>query len=360
METDSDNTNSAENSRRRSREQRGSNDPATWDRGHADPRRGGRRGASLLDEGPAGPERSDGYRDRDDGYRYQQGDDRYRDGERSGGYPGPAGNDGYRGPERGGDYRGPQRSDYRDREQGDGYRGPQREDRYPEQDRSGGYPGPAGNDGYRRPERGDSYRGRHSPPAPAAGGQRPAGGPWPGGRPARADGARPNDSRPYRREDAPVARRTPTGWRVGDEEVSDLTSAMVLADLLAADLPPEGPPTPGGAAAAAAALRRHEVEPQPDVRQLQETVAQLEHALTVRVRVEQAIGVLAERHRLRPRQAFELLRSAARARGRRVLEVAGEVVDSASNPLMRIPEELAKPPAVRRRGRMSRRPQASE
>ncbi|HXZ76819.1 MAG TPA: antitermination regulator, partial [Streptosporangiaceae bacterium] len=27
-----------------------------------------------------------------------------------------------------------------------------------------------------------------------------------------------------------MARRTPTGWRVGDEEVSDLTSAMVLAD----------------------------------------------------------------------------------------------------------------------------------
>src|SRR4030081_2821312 len=34
-----------------------------------------------------------------------------------------------------------------------------------------------------------------------------------------------------------VARRTPTGWRVGGEEVPDLTSAMVLADLLAADLP---------------------------------------------------------------------------------------------------------------------------
>jgi hypothetical protein len=48
----------------------------------------------------------------------------------------------------------------------------------------------------------------------------------------------------------PVARRTATGWRVGDEEVSDLTSAMVLADLLAADLPPEGPPTPGSPAEA--------------------------------------------------------------------------------------------------------------
>ncbi len=151
----------------------------------------------------------------------------------------------------------------------------------------------------------------------------------------------------------PVARRTPTGWRVGDEEVSDLTSAMVLADLLAADLPPEGPPTPGSTAAAGSGPA-HRVE-HVDVRKLQETITQLEHALAVRVRVEQAIGVLAERHRLRPRQAFELLRSAARARGRRVLEVAGEVVDSASNPLLRIPEELAKPPATLRRGRNARR-----
>jgi hypothetical protein len=145
---------------------------------------------------------------------------------------------------------------------------------------------------------------------------------------------------------------------VGDEEVSDLTSAMVLADLLAADLPAEGPPTPGGPAAPAASSQPAEAEP-ADTQQLQETVAQLEHALTVRVRVEQAIGVLAERHRLRPRQAFELLRSAARTRGRRVLEVAGEVVDSASNPLLRIPEELAKPPVIRR-GRMSRRTRPGE
>jgi len=140
----------------------------------------------------------------------------------------------------------------------------------------------------------------------------------------------------------PVARRTATGWRVGDEEVSDLTSAMVLADLLAADLPTQAMPAVG-------ALAAGDGEP-PDAKRLQETVAQLEHALTARVRVEQAIGVLAERHRLRPRQAFELLRSVARARGRRVMEIATEVVDSATNPLLRIPEELAKPPVTRRRG----------
>jgi ANTAR domain-containing protein len=156
----------------------------------------------------------------------------------------------------------------------------------------------------------------------------------------------------------PIA-RTAGGWRVGDEEVSDLTSAMVLADLLAADLPTESMPAIRSAPPARERQRRpgrrpqHELQAElPDAQRLRQTVAQLEHALTARVRVEQAIGVLAERHRLHPRQAFELLRSAARARGRRVLEIATDVVDSASNPLLRIPEELAKPPSTRRRGRM--------
>jgi ANTAR domain len=218
----------------------------------------------------------------------------------------------------------------------DGYRGPRRGS-----GRGAGLAdaGPGGQ------QRAEGYRGRHSQPAASSDGRRP-------GTPGDGSGQ-------YRLADPPVARRTPTGWRVGDEEVSDLTSAMVLADLLAADLPAEGPPTPGGPAAPAAARQRAGTEPS-DVRQLQETVAQLEHALTVRVRVEQAIGVLAERHRLRPRQAFELLRSAARSRGRRVLEVAGEVVDSASNPLLRLPEELAKAPAARRRGRAPRRPQPGD
>ena len=210
-----------------------------------------------------------------------------------------------------------------------------------------------------------------------------------------------------------VARRTPTGWRVGDEEVPDLTSAMVLADILAAELSAEEqaeldaasapPPAPRDAAshnigqlggvssppppaertspadsgapgvrargpvsrpgalraeetpfgpADAAALR--EAEQFREAEQLKETVAQLERALTVRVRVEQAIGVLAERHRIRPRQAFELLRSASRARGQRIMETAGQVIASATNPLLRLPEELAKPPMPRRLPRRSR------
>ncbi len=189
------------------------------------------------------------------------------------------------------------------------------------------------------------------------------------------------DERPTGPQDA-VARRTPTGWRVGDDEVPDLTSAMVLADLLAADLPSEEQwqasaamagilqdaaaqaaqpqPASGGHGAGANATaadgtgaqgaRKRRARaggaktPPADTEQLKETVAQLERALTVRVRVEQAIGVLAERHKLRPRQAFELLRSAARARGARVSQTAVEVVASATNPLLRIPEELARQP----------------
>lgn len=183
--------------------------------------------------------------------------------------------------------------------------------------------------------------------------QRHRGGPGPAQPPGRSrntDGREDSDPDVISPAGTPVAWRTASGWKVGDEEVSDLTSAMVLADLLAADLPPSPPPGTAG----------HQDAGPADARKLQETVAQLEHALTVRVRVEQAIGVLAERHRLRPRQAFELLRSAARVRGRRVLEVAGEVVESATNPLLRIPEELSRPPAPRRRGRIPRHSLSSE
>ncbi len=196
--------------------------------------------------------------------------------------------------------------------------------------------------------------------------------------------------------------RTPTGWRVGDEELPDLTSAMVLADILNAELTadeqaeldaagasaapaapsasqqdaagrnagliadtqPPAPPArdyhsePRGRRAsrrgAHRASSRGGVADRAEAEQLKETVAQLERALTVRVRVEQAIGVLAERHRIRPRQAFELLRSASRARGQRIMETASQVIASATNPLLRLPDELAKPPMPRRMPRRSR------
>jgi hypothetical protein len=171
-------------------------------------------------------------------------------------------------------------------------------------------------------------------------------------------------------EDA-VLRRTPDGWRVGADDVPDLTCAMVLADLFAAEFAaddgagppaapdgPDAPDAPDGQSRQAQATGTqadpHESSAD-EARRLRATVSQLQHALTARIRVEQAIGVLAERHRIRPRQAFEQLRSAARNRGRRVIDIAADVVASASNPLLQLPEELARPRSGSRHGSRQRR-----
>lgn len=167
-----------------------------------------------------------------------------------------------------------------------------------------------------------------------------------------------------------VVRRTRDGWRVDGAEIGDLTSAMVLADLLSAELaaasggPGEaeanaarskpGPAAEDGADTSPAGSGTANVSPAGtgDTSRLRATIHQLEHALTARVRVEQAIGVLAERHRIQPRQAFEQLRAAARNRGRRVIDIASDVVASATNPLLQLPDELSRP----RSGRQARRP----
>jgi len=162
-------------------------------------------------------------------------------------------------------------------------------------------------------------------------------------------------------EDGIVLRRSGQGWQVGPEQMADLTSAMVLADLLAADL---GPPTPRPAAPPAESDAAESDADESDADQaarLAVTVAQLEHALAARVRVEQSIGVLAERHRLQPRQAFDLLRQAARSRGQKVIEIAEAVVNSASNPLLPLPEELARQQRpARRRGPSPRHVRAGQ
>jgi hypothetical protein len=176
-----------------------------------------------------------------------------------------------------------------------------------------------------------------------------------------------------------VVRKAERGWVVGDEKVSDLTSAMVLADLFAADqadnddttlmeaVDEDGAPRRPARATAPAPRANpsgaHRIPPgleQPsetdEAARLAVTVAQLEHALSARVRVEQAIGVLAERHRLRPREAFDLLRKASRARGARVTELAQDVVASTANPLLQLPDELSRAtPEPRQRGRLQRR-----
>ena len=198
---------------------------------------------------------------------------------------------------------------------------------------------------------------------------------------------------PHGRDDDVVVRKADRGWVVGGENVSDLTSAIVLADLFAADLAASGDTAvlegvnrndgsrPHGSQHAAprqdaarqdAARQRDGQRSAPgrhaarssggdgaeadEASRLAVTVAQLEHALASRVRVEQAIGVLAERHRLRPREAFDLLRGAARSRGQRITEMAQDVVASTANPLLRLPDELArKLPEQRPRGRSLRR-----
>jgi AmiR/NasT family two-component response regulator len=56
--------------------------------------------------------------------------------------------------------------------------------------------------------------------------------------------------------------------------------------------------------------------------------------------VEQAIGVLTERQHSSPRDAFERLRKVARSRGRKVHDLAKEVVMSATDPSVPLPPEL--------------------
>jgi ANTAR domain len=162
--------------------------------------------------------------------------------------------------------------------------------------------------------------------------------------------------------DDAVVRRTKDGWRVGGAELPDLTSAMVLADLLAAELAASDPAiaSPPARASRATHCDQNQADDKAkepasaETSRLRTTVGQLEHALMARVRVEQAIGVLAERHRIQPRQAFEQLRNAARSRGRRVIDIATDVVASATNPLLQLPDELSRPRTGNRHARQAR------
>jgi hypothetical protein len=125
-----------------------------------------------------------------------------------------------------------------------------------------------------------------------------------------------------------VIRQQPSGrWEVHGKTTEDLTSAMVLADLLAAEISPSSRPPKSD-------------QPLDEVGQLRLSVQQLEHALAARVVVEQAIGVLTERQGSAPRDAFERLRKVARSRGRKVHDLAREVVASATDHAVPLPPEL--------------------
>jgi hypothetical protein len=129
--------------------------------------------------------------------------------------------------------------------------------------------------------------------------------------------------------------RTAIGWEVeqGDGsvlEAEDPIVAMTLADLIAGQV---GDLIPGQRP------ERPTVE-QSEGESLRMQIAQLEHALSARVVIEQAIGVVAQRFGLAPREAFDRLRKSARSRGQRVHDLAGILVRSARDPDASLPREL--------------------
>ena len=128
--------------------------------------------------------------------------------------------------------------------------------------------------------------------------------------------------------------RTSRGWSVlspaGHEDAADLVEGLSLADLVAEELGALiEPDRTARRSARGPADAPDEVTDPVDARvaALERTVAQLEHALAARVSTERAIGVLAERHGIPARAAFESLRGDARSQGRPVADLAREVLE---------------------------------
>lgn len=133
--------------------------------------------------------------------------------------------------------------------------------------------------------------------------------------------------------------RTARGWSVvtpkGSVHAGDLVEGLSLADVIAEEF--GGPVEPDRSARRSARGPGQADEPAEDrtdarISALERTVAQLEHALAARVSTERAIGVLAERHRVPPRTAFESLRREARSSGRPVAELARSVLAGMERP----------------------------
>lgn len=131
--------------------------------------------------------------------------------------------------------------------------------------------------------------------------------------------------------------RTPRGWAVtspaGTEHAADLVEGLSLADLVAEELGLLVEPDRTARRSARGPSDSGEDATDPvdaRVAELERTVAQLEHALAARVSTERAIGVLAERHAISARAAFESLRGDARSQGRPVAQLAREVLDGLS------------------------------
>lgn len=130
-------------------------------------------------------------------------------------------------------------------------------------------------------------------------------------------------------------RRTAIGWEVEDgsgasQVAEDITVAMSLADVIAADgadpTAPQRPSRPGDGLS--------------EIERLRVQISQLEHALSARVVIEQAIGVLSQRFSVAPREAFDRLRKSARSRGQRVHDLAVNIVRSARDETVSLPTDL--------------------
>ena len=162
-------------------------------------------------------------------------------------------------------------------------------------------------------------------PRPSEGLDRPAAGGDPAGPRRTTPGAHAR----------PVAlTRTAGGWTVvspaGSQPVGGLVEGFSLADLVAeefGELPEPDRIARRSARGPGAGPETAEGAVDPRVAALERTVAQLEHARAARVSTERAIGVLAERHGVSPRAAFESLRRDARSSGRPVVDLAREVLE---------------------------------
>lgn len=130
--------------------------------------------------------------------------------------------------------------------------------------------------------------------------------------------------------------RTPRGWAVigpsGAEQVDGLVEGLSLADLVVEELGGSPEPERRARRSVRGAAAQDFADPRDArIAALERTVAQLEHALAARVATERAIGVLAERHDVSPREAFDALRAEARAGSRPVHELAREVMDGSDD-----------------------------
>jgi GAF domain-containing protein len=85
-----------------------------------------------------------------------------------------------------------------------------------------------------------------------------------------------------------------------------------------------------GAIGAYATMLARLIASATDARHNAEMVTQLQRALTSRVVVDQAVGVLMERGGLDASAAFERLRRRARSSGRRVVDIAQEITSRGS------------------------------